>query len=142
MPDDDRAPRGLVVTDGRAARSRLQTSDVILSSCPAPTAGRRWTTAMLSRYPGCLVAVAYDSEGRWSLHNVRGIGGMIIRPLAGRLGGDTLRALALLSHLDSASCRNGGIRPIIGATGSPVMIRGILLWIADIDVLTGKNNDT
>ncbi|HEX5114216.1 MAG TPA: hypothetical protein VFW65_03355 [Pseudonocardiaceae bacterium] len=71
MPDE----QCVVLTAEPAARHRMPSADIILRVFGTPADGWRWTASVLSDYPGCPVAVAYDPNGR---HTV--LSGLYIRP--------------------------------------------------------------
>lgn len=101
----DHALVDVVVSDASHARSRLQSADIALHGFADRANGWRWTATTLERYPGCLVAVAYDVRRRWCLHHVRGVGKATILALRGSLDRDVLYALALMFYQDALSGR-------------------------------------
>lgn len=97
----DNALTDVVVSDASNTRSRLQSADIVLHGFTDRVTGWRWTETTLARYPGCLVAVAYDVRRHWCLHHVRDGGSATVHALRGSLDREVLYALALMSYQDS-----------------------------------------
>ena len=123
MSDDQIMQDTIVLATEPCARSRLQSSDIILREFPTPAAGWRWTASVLADYPGCLVAVAHDPDGRWCLQNIRGFGGLFVQARDTPLDEATVSALARLSYRDLVSARTERLQADIKAHGSLVVVR-------------------
>jgi hypothetical protein len=76
--------------EGENTRAYLQASDVIVGKHRSVRRARRWLAEIHRSYPGCVVAVARHSRGRWHLLGLRAhtvvVRGRLDTATAARLG--------------------------------------------------------
>jgi len=64
MPYDHEVVVGV---EGASPRAWLDTADIVVGQHRTQCQARWWITSVHRRYPSCLLAVAWQREGRWCL---------------------------------------------------------------------------